>query len=175
MVRATASRTPAARPERARLRAAIGRSHWEAKATAPNCPMWRLRRAQRLDHPDPATTAHLIPRTISESEREPRQIVIGRTLVRATEHVDPSQQRRSLEAGAVSELQGIARFKFHEGKLEEFKRLATQCMEIVRAKDTGTLPSEDGRQGGPSLHSLPVDVDTARRLGRRLLRAVAAF
>ena len=39
----------------------------------------------------------------------------------------------------MSELQGIARFKFHEGKLEEFKRLAAQCMEIVRAKDTGTL------------------------------------
>jgi quinol monooxygenase YgiN len=44
-----------------------------------------------------------------------------------------------MEAGAVSELQGIARFKFHEGKLEEFKRLAAQCMEIVRTKDTGTL------------------------------------
>jgi quinol monooxygenase YgiN len=39
----------------------------------------------------------------------------------------------------VSELQGIARITFHEGKLEEFKRLAAQCMEIVRAKDTGTL------------------------------------
>jgi quinol monooxygenase YgiN len=26
-----------------------------------------------------------------------------------------------------------------EGKLEEFKRLSAQCMEIVRAKDTGTL------------------------------------
>jgi quinol monooxygenase YgiN len=39
----------------------------------------------------------------------------------------------------VSELQGIARFKFHEGKLEEFKRLAAQCMDIVRTKDTGTL------------------------------------
>jgi quinol monooxygenase YgiN len=37
------------------------------------------------------------------------------------------------------ELQGVARFRFHEGKLEEFKRLATQCMEIVRTKDTGTL------------------------------------
>jgi quinol monooxygenase YgiN len=49
------------------------------------------------------------------------------------------QQRKSLEAGAVSELRGIARFKFHEGKLEEFKRLAAQCMEIVRTKDTGTL------------------------------------
>jgi quinol monooxygenase YgiN len=39
----------------------------------------------------------------------------------------------------VSELQGIGRFKFGEGQLEEFKRLATQSMEIVRAKDTGTL------------------------------------
>ena len=39
----------------------------------------------------------------------------------------------------MSELQGIGRFEFHEGELEEFKRFATQCMEIVRAKDTGTL------------------------------------
>ena len=39
----------------------------------------------------------------------------------------------------MSELQGIARFKFPEGKLEEFKRLAARCMEIVRTKDTGTL------------------------------------
>ena len=42
----------------------------------------------------------------------------------------------------MSELQGIARFKFHEGKLEEFKRLSAQCMEIVRARDTGTLQYE---------------------------------
>ena len=34
---------------------------------------------------------------------------------------------------------GIARFKFHEGKLDEFKRLSAQAMEIVRTKDTGTL------------------------------------
>ena len=39
----------------------------------------------------------------------------------------------------MSELQGIARFEFHDGQLEEFKRLAAQCMEIVRTKDTGTL------------------------------------
>ena len=42
----------------------------------------------------------------------------------------------------MSELQGIARFKFHEGKLEEFKRLAAQCMEVVRTTDTGTLQYE---------------------------------
>jgi quinol monooxygenase YgiN len=47
-----------------------------------------------------------------------------------------------LEEGAVSELQGIARFKFHEGKLEEFKRLSARCMEVVRTQDTGTLQYE---------------------------------
>jgi quinol monooxygenase YgiN len=50
--------------------------------------------------------------------------------------------KRSLEAQAANELQGIARFKIHEGKLEEFKRLSAQCTEIVRAKDTGTLHYE---------------------------------
>lgn len=39
----------------------------------------------------------------------------------------------------MSELHGIARFKFHEGKVDEFKRLALECREIVRAQDTGTL------------------------------------
>jgi quinol monooxygenase YgiN len=42
----------------------------------------------------------------------------------------------------VSELYGIARFKFHEGKVEEFKRLSAHAMEIVRTKDTGTLQYE---------------------------------
>ena len=39
----------------------------------------------------------------------------------------------------MSELVGIARFKMHEGKLDEFKRLSAQAMEIVRTKDSGTL------------------------------------
>jgi quinol monooxygenase YgiN len=39
----------------------------------------------------------------------------------------------------MSELLGISRCKFHEGKLAEFKRLAAQAMEIARAQDTGTL------------------------------------
>lgn len=43
----------------------------------------------------------------------------------------------------MSELQGIGRFKFQEvRKLEEFKRLSAQAMEIVRTKDTGTLQYE---------------------------------
>jgi quinol monooxygenase YgiN len=40
---------------------------------------------------------------------------------------------------ATTELQAIVRFRFHDGDVEEFKRLSTQCMEIVRTQDTGTL------------------------------------
>ena len=39
----------------------------------------------------------------------------------------------------MSELLGIARFRFHEGKREEYLRLSDQAMEIVRTKDSGTL------------------------------------
>ena len=39
----------------------------------------------------------------------------------------------------MTELLGIARFKFNEGKLEEYKRLSAQAMEIVRTKESGTL------------------------------------
>ena len=39
----------------------------------------------------------------------------------------------------MSELLGIARFTFHEGTVEEFKRLSARAMEIVKTKDSGTL------------------------------------
>jgi len=39
----------------------------------------------------------------------------------------------------MNELQGIVRFTFHPGMVDEFKRLSAKCMEIVRAKDVGTL------------------------------------
>jgi len=39
----------------------------------------------------------------------------------------------------MSELLGIARFKFLEGKREEYLRLSDQAMDIVRAKEPGTL------------------------------------
>jgi quinol monooxygenase YgiN len=39
----------------------------------------------------------------------------------------------------MGEIVGIARFKFHDGKLDEYKRLSAQAMEIVKTKDTGTL------------------------------------
>ncbi len=39
----------------------------------------------------------------------------------------------------MTELMGIARFKIHDGKLEEYQRLSTDAMEIVRTKEPGTL------------------------------------
>ena len=39
----------------------------------------------------------------------------------------------------MSELLGIARFKFLEGKREEYLRLSEQAVEIVRTKEPGTL------------------------------------
>jgi quinol monooxygenase YgiN len=39
----------------------------------------------------------------------------------------------------MSELLGIARFKFHPGKREDYLRLSEQAADIVRAKEPGTL------------------------------------
>lgn len=39
----------------------------------------------------------------------------------------------------MSELHGIVRFTFHDGKFDEFMRLSEQCADIVRTQDTGTL------------------------------------
>jgi quinol monooxygenase YgiN len=42
----------------------------------------------------------------------------------------------------MSELQCLARLTIHDGKLDEFKRLAAKCAELARTKDTGTLQYE---------------------------------
>ncbi len=42
----------------------------------------------------------------------------------------------------MDEIKGIARVKFHPGKVEEWKRLTAEAMEIVRTKDRGTLQYE---------------------------------
>ena len=42
----------------------------------------------------------------------------------------------------MQEIKGIARVKFLPGKLEEWKRLTEQAMEIVRTRDKGTLQYE---------------------------------
>jgi quinol monooxygenase YgiN len=42
----------------------------------------------------------------------------------------------------MNEIKGIARVKFFPGKVEEWKRLTAEAMEIVRTRDTGTLQYE---------------------------------
>jgi len=42
----------------------------------------------------------------------------------------------------MNELQCVATLKIHDGKLDEFRRLAPKCAELVRTKDTGTLQYE---------------------------------
>jgi quinol monooxygenase YgiN len=42
----------------------------------------------------------------------------------------------------MHEIKGIARVKFLPGKVKEWKRLTAEAMEIVRAKDKGTLQYE---------------------------------
>jgi quinol monooxygenase YgiN len=42
----------------------------------------------------------------------------------------------------MDEIKGIARVKFHPGKVEEWKRLTEEAMKIVRTKDRGTLQYE---------------------------------
>jgi len=42
----------------------------------------------------------------------------------------------------MDEIKGIARVKFHPGKVEEWKRLSEEAMGIVRTRDSGTLQYE---------------------------------
>lgn len=42
----------------------------------------------------------------------------------------------------MDEIKGIARVVFKAGKLDEWKRLTEQAMEIVRSRDPGTLQYE---------------------------------
>jgi quinol monooxygenase YgiN len=42
----------------------------------------------------------------------------------------------------MNEIQGIARLKILDGMLDEFKRVSSLCMEVVRKKDSGTLQYE---------------------------------
>ncbi|GAA5150052.1 hypothetical protein GCM10023340_26340 [Nocardioides marinquilinus] len=42
-------------------------------------------------------------------------------------------------ADGAGELRGTSRIRIHDGGLERFRRLAQECVEIVREHDTGTL------------------------------------
>jgi quinol monooxygenase YgiN len=51
----------------------------------------------------------------------------------------------------MAELIGIARFRFHPGMVEEYKRLTMQAMDIVQAREPDTLEyaiyfNEDGSE-----------------------------
>ena len=39
----------------------------------------------------------------------------------------------------MKQIQIIARLRIHQGQLEKFKEIAQNCMDTVRAKDTGVL------------------------------------
>src|ERR671936_2242868 len=105
----------------------------------------RLRRTTSANSIDPSSVVEpyaLDPRRGGST----RGWAISRQPIPSSEGRSPvdrgvDQQRRR-EAGDVGEILGIARFKFHEGKVEEYKRLSAQAMEIVRTKDTGTLQYE---------------------------------
>jgi quinol monooxygenase YgiN len=53
-----------------------------------------------------------------------------------------TNEEATMNRGAVREIQGIGRFKFHEGELDDFKRLSARLMDVVRNEDTGTLQYE---------------------------------
>ena len=53
--------------------------------------------------------------------------------------VDSSIMMQEVFMKNDNEILGIARLKIHSGKLEEFKRLNAKCIELVLAKDKGTL------------------------------------
>ena len=81
----------------------------------------------------------------------------------------------------MGELHGIARFKFHEGKVDEFKRLSERCMEIVRAQDTGTLSYEvyfNDDESECIVHELYRDsqalIEHAAHIGDELMGAILA-
>src|ERR671931_1734094 len=60
-----------------------------------------------------------------------RECTLGFTTIEGVPH-----------GATMEEIKGIARVKFHPGKLEEWKRLSEEAMEIVRTKDSGTLQYE---------------------------------
>jgi len=63
-----------------------------------------------------------------------------RTFVQALRLWRRTEER--LKESAMEEIKGIARVKFHPGKVEEWKRLTQEAVEIVRTKDRGTLQYE---------------------------------
>jgi len=60
------------------------------------------------------------------------------SVVAGYKFAEPASRRGT----TMDEIKGIARAKIRPGKLEEYKRLCVEAMEIVRTQDTGTLQYE---------------------------------
>jgi quinol monooxygenase YgiN len=78
-------------------------------------------------------------------------------------------------------LLGIAHFRFHAGRVDEFRRLSEQCLEIVRTRDTGTLrydiyPDADGSAATvvEEYRDEAALAEHSAHLGAELTRAVLA-
>src|SRR6185295_4705510 len=70
----------------------------------------------------------------------------------------------------MDEIKGIARVKFHPGKVEEWKRLTEEAMHIVRTKDRGTLQYEiffNEDESEAIVFERYRDADAGDRLGHR--------
>ena len=66
-------------------------------------------------------------------------ISFGDLVTRRADSEEPRPTAKGLETGAVSELHGIARFRFRARQSRGVKRLCAKCAEIARTNDTGIL------------------------------------
>src|SRR5262249_16151104 len=102
-------------------------------------------RAQRVDRRarDHRVAARPTERPQGDRDRaRPSGDVIGRCRERRSCSV-PKVRRppgsRVEREGSMGGLRGIVRLTFQRRMVAEFKRLSAECLEIVRAKDDGTL------------------------------------
>jgi quinol monooxygenase YgiN len=68
--------------------------------------------------------------------------LVAALIAASTNSVSPASADVIKKETGMNEIKGIARVKFHPGKLEEWKRLTAEAIEIVRTKDSGTLQYE---------------------------------
>jgi quinol monooxygenase YgiN len=60
----------------------------------------------------------------------------------AGRYVGLRESQHSGALRAMNEIQGISRLRIREGKLDDFKRVASRFLEVARTRDTGTLQYE---------------------------------
>src|SRR4029079_15675055 len=89
-----------------------------------------------LNPPQPGSTVHANGACASGIK------VAGRRDWSRNQQVPKPFQAEPRQGVLMDEIKGIARVRFHPGKVEEWKRLTEEAMEIVRTKDRGTLQYE---------------------------------